>query len=184
MSSGLKMQSKTKTLKKEISSMKNQKTNYTGTSYYKLEAVIFAYLSIVATLCVYDYSNLTLLAVSLLSLLPIKILSTWFKADQVPTKSSYKGDISDLIILLGKEGFVPKTIGVGNYIFTTNFYVFQNSWCIVTRDGSQNILIGSNCLISKLMAKRKDIKLIKEANVGIKNNQHTAQENKRRKQMT
>jgi len=161
MSSGLKMQSKTKTLKKEKSSMKNQKTNYTGTSYYRLEAIIFAYLSIVATLCVYDYSNLTLLALSFLSLLPIKILSTWFKPAQVPTKSSYKGDISDLIILLGKEGFEPKTIGVGSYIFTTNFYVFQNSWCIVTNDGSQNILIGSNCLINKLRAKRKDIKLIK-----------------------
>ena len=184
MNSGLKMQSKIKTLKREMSSMKNQKTNHTGTSYYKLEAIIFAYLSIVATLCVYDYSNLTLLAVSLLSLLPIKILSTWFKPAQVLTKSSYKGDISDLIILLGKEGFVPKSIGADSHIFTTNLCVFPNSWCIVTNDGSQNILIGSNCLISKLMAKRKDIKLRKESNVGIKNNQHTAQENKRRKQMT
>lgn len=146
------------------------KTRPTGTSYYKLEAIIFAYLLIIATLCVYDYGNWSLLAMTLLSLLPIKILSTWFKSGQVLTKSSYKGDISDLIILLGKEGFVPKSIGADSHIFTTNLCVFPNSWCIITHDGSQSILTGSNCLINKLRAKTKDIKLIKESNVGIKNN--------------
>lgn len=134
----------------------------TGTSYYKLEALIFGYLLIVAMLCVYDYDNLNILATCLLLLMPIKIISTWFQEGWVLAQASYKGDISDLIIHLGQNGLVPKNISLNSYLFSTNLRVFPNTWCIVMHDGDRSILIGANGLISKLSRKTSGIKLIKK----------------------
>ena len=100
----------------------------------KLEAIIFVYLLIIATLCVHNYNNWPLLAMSLLALLPIKVLSTWFKVGQVFIKASYTGEVSDLIIYLGQEGFAPKTVGTRDYIFTTSLCLFPTSWCIIKHE--------------------------------------------------
>lgn len=142
--------------------------------YCKLEAIIFAYLLIIATLCLYNLDNLMLLAISLLLLLPIKILSTWFKAGQVFVMANYKGDISDLIIDLGLEGFVPKSAGTNGCIFTTNLCLFPNSWCMIRHDGVRSILVGTNCLITRLGAGGVDVELIKKTNIGIKKGQQGA----------
>ena len=147
----------------------------------KLEAIIFVYLLIIATLCVHNYDNWPLLAMSLLALLPIKILSMWFKVGQVFIKASYTGDISDLIIYLGQEGFAPKSLGTRSYIFTTTLRLFPTSWCIIKHDGVQNILIATSDLITRLNTKTKHIQLINKSNIGIKKSQHDAYPSKRSK---
>ena len=147
----------------------------------KLEAIIFVYLLIIAMLCVHNYNNWPLLTMSLLALLPIKVLSTWFKVGQVFIKANYTGEVSDLIIYLGQEGFAPKAVGTRSYIFTTSLCLFPTSWCIIKHDGVQNILIATSDLITRLSAKTKHIQLINKSNIGIKKSQQDANPGKRSK---
>jgi len=156
------------------------KRNTKPVKYSDLEALIFIYLLIVAGFCVHDYENWHILASCLVALAPIKILAVWFKVGSY-ARANYKGDISDLIICLGQEGFAPKTAGANSYILTTNLYLFPNSWCIIKYNDFSNTIIATNSLITKLSSKSKNIELMEKAHIGIENDQPAAHPNKGRK---